>query len=122
MKTIIVYTLIALSSFSAMAENSRSPAVLDNNCNLDIPTADKGPEQVQKELCKEVRKCMASAEDEDMAELKALEEVACNSKLTAINTKTPTLTADKNFDGKRKPKEIVAEELPAAVIPQVKTK
>lgn len=106
-----------------MAENSRSPAVLDNSCNLDIPTGDKSPEQVQKDLCKEVRKCMASAEEEEMPELKSLEEVACSSKLTAINTKTPTLVADKNFDGKRKPKdEIVEDRLPLLPSPQVKTK
>lgn len=103
-------------SFNSFAENSRSPAVLDGSCNLNIPTTytvlengkevvkEKAIEDVQKEQCKEVRKCMNSAMEEEMDELKSLEAVACNNTLTAVTTKTPGPVVDKNFDGKRKAK------------------
>ncbi len=66
---------------------------------------------------------MASAEDEEMAELKSLEEVACSAKLTAINTTNPSLVSDKNFNGKRTAKDVIAEDrLPVIPTPQVKTK
>lgn len=103
-------------SFNSFAENSRSPAVLDGSCNLDIATTfkvlengievvkEKTIEEVQKEQCKEVKKCMFSAMEEEMDELKSLEAVACSNTLTAITTKTPGVVVDKNFDGKRKAK------------------
>jgi len=121
-------------SFAASAENFRAPAVLDNSCNLDIPTqvvtmvngkeviTEKTAEQVQKEQCKEIRKCMASAEDEEMPELKSLEDVACNAKLTAVNTRTPAIVPDKNFDGKRKAKEVIADDSAPAGAPSATTK
>ena len=120
---------------SAVAENSRSPAVLDPNCNLDIPTTqtviidgksvviEKSPEQVQKEQCKEIRECIASADDEDLAELKSLEDVACNANLKAVNTRTPSVVVDKNFDGKRKAKEEVeSNDRPVAIPAAAATK
>lgn len=103
-------------SFNSFAENSRSPAVLDGSCNLDIATTykvmeagievvkEKTIEEVQKEQCKEVKKCMFSAMEEEMDELKSLEAVACSNTLTAITTKTPGAVIDKNFDGRRKAK------------------
>lgn len=103
-------------SFNSFAENSRSPAVLDGSCNLDIATTykvmeggievvkEKSIEDVQKEQCKEVKKCMFSAMEEEMDELKSLEAVACSNTLTAVTTKTPGAIVDKNFDGKRKAK------------------
>lgn len=60
--------------------------------------------EVQKEQCKEVKKCMNSAEEEEMEELKSLEAVACSNTLSAVTTKTPGPVVDKNFDGKRKAK------------------
>lgn len=103
-------------SLNSFAENSRSPAVLDGSCNLDIVTTfkvmergvevikEKTIEEVQKEQCKEVKKCMFSAMEEEMDELKSLEAVACSNTLTAVTTKTPGAVVDKNFDGKRKAK------------------
>ncbi len=103
-------------SLNSFAENSRSPAVLDGSCNLDIATTykvmekgvevvkEKTIEEVQKEQCKEVKKCMFSAMEEEMDELKSLEAVACSNTLTAVTTKTPGAVVDKNFDGKRKAK------------------
>lgn len=114
MKSFLIFTFIL--SFNAFAENSRSPAVLDGSCNLDIATTykvieagkevvkEKSIEEVQKEQCKEVRKCMFSAMEEEMEELKSLEAVACNNTLTAVTTRTPGIVIDKNFDGKRKAK------------------
>lgn len=123
MKKLILITL--LISFNTHAENSRSPAVLDGSCNLDIPTTittvidgkhvvtEKPIAQVQKEQCSEVRKCMNSALDGEMEELKSLEAVACNNTLNAVTTKTPGNIIDKNYDGKRKAK---AESEPEDVI------
>ena len=114
MNKFLLFTFIL--SFSAHAENSRSPAVLDGSCNLDIPTTykvvingkevvkEKDAMEVQKEQCKEVKKCMNSAEEEEMEELKSLEAVACSNTLSAVTTKTPGPVVDKNFDGKRKAK------------------
>lgn len=126
--------ILFIFSFAASAENFRAPAVLDNSCNLDIPTqvvtmvngkeviTEKTAEQVQKEQCKEIRKCMASAEDEEMPELKSLEDVACNAKLTAVNTRTPAIVPDKNFDGKRKAKEVIADDSTPVGVPSTTTK
>lgn len=114
MNKLVLFTFIL--SCSAFAENSRSPAVLDGSCNLNIPTTykvmvngkevekEKDTMEVLKEQCKEVRKCMNSAEEEEMEELKSLEAVACNNTLNAVTTKTPGPVIDKNFDGKRKAK------------------
>jgi hypothetical protein len=113
-KNLLIFTF--MFSFNSFAENSRSPAVLDGSCNLDIATSykvmergvevvkEKTIEEVQKEQCKEVQKCMFSAMEEEMDELKSLEAVACSNTLTAITTKTPGAIIDKNFDGKRKAK------------------
>lgn len=114
MKKFILLTL--LISFNTHAENSRSPAVLDGSCNLDIATTvtsvvdgkqvvtEKPISQVQKEQCVEVRKCMNSAGDGEIEELKSLEAVACSNTLNAVTTKTPGNIIDKNYDGKRKAK------------------
>lgn len=121
-------------SFSALAENSRSPAVLDGSCNLDIPTTykvivgdkevvkEKDPLEVQREQCKEVRKCMNSAEEEEMEELKSLEAVACSNTLSAVTTKTPGPIIDKNFDGKRKAKPTSEERLEPTIKKEAITK
>jgi hypothetical protein len=113
-KNLLIFTFMI--SFNSFAENSRSPAVLDGSCNLDIATTykvvengkevvkEKTIEEVQKEQCKEVKKCMFSAMEEEMDELKSLEAVACSNTLTAITTKTPGAVIDKNFDGRRKAK------------------
>lgn len=113
-KNLLIFTFMI--SFNSFAENSRSPAVLDGSCNLDIATTfrvmengkevvkEKTIEEVQKEQCKEVKKCMFSAMEEEMEELKSLEAVACSNTLTAITTKTPGAIVDKNFDGTRKAK------------------
>jgi hypothetical protein len=113
-KNLLIFTF--MFSFNSFAENSRSPAVLDGSCNLDIATTykvveggkevvkEKTIEEVQKEQCKEVKKCMFSAMEEEMDELKSLEAVACSNTLTAVTTKTPGAVIDKNFDGKRKAK------------------
>ncbi len=124
MKKFILITL--LISFHTHAENSRSPAVLDGSCNLDIATTvttvvdgkqvvkEKPIAQVQKEQCIEVRKCMNSALDGEMEELKSLEAVACSNTLNPVTTKTPGNIIDKNYDGKRKAK---AESEPESVTP-----
>ena len=113
-KKLFIFTFII--TFSSYAENSRSPAVLDGSCNLDIATTykvivagkevtkDKSIEEVQKEQCSVVRKCMFSAEEDEMDELKSLEAVACSNTIQAVTTKTPGPVIDKNFDGKRKAK------------------
>lgn len=113
-KNLLIFTF--MFSFNSFAENSRSPAVLDGSCNLDIATTykvmeegkevvkEKTIEEVQKEQCKEVKKCMFSAMEEEMDELKSLEAVACSNTLTAVTTKTPGAIIDKNFDGRRKAK------------------
>lgn len=113
-KKLFIFTFIV--SFNSFAENSRSPAVLDGSCNLDIATTykvmvkgievtkEKSIEEVQKEQCLVVRKCMYSAMEDEMDELKSLEAVACNNTLKAVTTKTPGAVIDKNFDGKRKAK------------------
>ena len=119
MNKFLLFTFIL--SFCAHAENSRSPAVLDGSCNLNIATTykvvengketikEKDPMDVLKEQCQEVRKCMNSAEEEEMDELKSLEAVACNNTLNAVTTKTPGPVIDKNFDGKRKAKPVSPE-------------
>ena len=113
-KKLFIFTFMV--SFNSFAENSRSPAVLDGSCNLDIATTykivvegkevtkEKSIEEVQKEQCLVVRKCMFSAMEEEMDELKSLEAVACSNTLRAVTTKTPGAVIDKNFDGKRKAK------------------
>ena len=113
-KKLFIFTFIV--SFNSFAENSRSPAVLDGSCNLDIATTykiviegkevtkEKSIEEVQKEQCLVVKKCMFSAMEEEMDELKSLEAVACSNTLRAVTTKTPGAVIDKNFDGKRKAK------------------
>src|SRR5690606_27732772 len=104
------------------AENSRSPAVLDGSCNhLNIPLTkkemvdgreilrNKTVQEFKEEQCIEVRKCMNSAPEEDMPELKNFEAVACNTSLKAISIKVPGIVTDKNFDGKREAKPRVDE-------------
>lgn len=119
----VLLLLPFIFSLSAFAEPSRSPAVLDGSCNLNIPTSmkimvngkesviDRPIEDVLKDQCKEVKKCMNSAEDDEMEELKSLEAVACNNTLNAVTTKTPGVRVDKNFDGKRKAKPITEPEI-----------
>ncbi|MBC7712742.1 MAG: hypothetical protein H7177_05360 [Rhizobacter sp.] len=114
MKNILLLTFII--SISAHAENSRSPAVLDGTCNTDVPTTvttvvngkevvtDRAVADILKDQCKAVKKCMYSANEEDMDELKSLEAVACNNNMNAVTTKTPGAVIDKNYDGKRKAK------------------
>lgn len=133
MKNLITCSFFFLS-LSVHAEPSRKPAVLDSSCNLDIPThittisngeeivIEKTAAHVQKEQCSAIRKCMASAEEEELAELKSLADVACSAKLATINTRTPAIAPDKNFDGKRKAKEIISEENPSFTPADVKTK
>lgn len=113
-KGLLILTFIF--SFKSFAENSRSPAVLDGSCNLNIGTTytvieagkeivkEKGIKEIQEEQCKEVRKCMFSAMEEEMDELKSLEAVVCSNTLTPVTTKTPSADVDKNFNGKRKAK------------------
>lgn len=122
-----------LFSLNALAENSRSPAVLDGSCNLNIPTTmkiiangkesviERPIEDVLKDQCKEVKKCMNSADDDEMEELKSLEAVACNNTLNAVTTKTPGIAVDKNFDGKRKAKPTSEPEIisPAKTAPVI---
>lgn len=126
MKNLLIFTFII--SLNASAENFRAPAVLDGSCNLSIPTTkmtkengkevliEKSAEELQKEQCTEVRKCMNSAPDEDMPALKNLEAVACNNSMKAITIKTPSGAVDTTFDGKRKAKPLddtkVAPEAP----------
>lgn len=133
MKNLLISSFFFLS-FSVLAEPSRKPAVLDSSCNLDIPThittivngeeivIEKTAAHVQKEQCLAIRKCMASAQEEELAELKSLEDVACSAKLTSVNTRTPAIAADKNFDGKRKAKEIITEDAPSIIPVSGKTK
>jgi hypothetical protein len=115
MKRLILLTFIL--SFNSYAENSRSPAVLDGSCNLNIPLTtksiidgkeivkDREIQDVLKEQCKEVRKCMNSAGDDEIDDLKKLEAVACNNSLSAVTTKTPgAVIKDENFDGNRRAK------------------
>lgn len=114
MKKIVLFSFIF--SFNSFAENSRSPAVLESSCNLkNIPTTvteiidgkeiikERSTEDVLKDRCKEVKKCMNSATDEEMVKL-SVEDVECNNKLSALTTKTPGLVVDKNFNGKRNAK------------------
>ena len=133
MKNFITCSFLFLS-LGLNAEPSRKPAVLDTSCNLDIPThittlvngeeivIEKTVAHVQKEQCLAIRKCMASAEEEELVELKSLEDVACSSKLTSVNTRTPAIAIDKNFDGKRKAKEIISEDRPSLLPDTGKTK
>lgn len=115
MSKFLLLTFI-FSSFSAFAENSRSPAVLPG-CNLPVSITyneivngkivvkEKSVQQVQKEQCLEARNCMNSADEEDMKDLKDLEAAACSNVLKAVTTKVPGNVLDKNFDGKREAKE-----------------
>jgi hypothetical protein len=97
--TLLITFIIATSTF---AENSRSPAVLDGTCK-EIST-ERAVSDILKDQCKAVKKCMFSANEEDMDELKSLEAVACNNNMNAVTTKTPGSTIDKNFNGRRKAK------------------
>lgn len=115
MKKTLILFIFTLSG-SSHAENSRSPAVLDGTCNTNVPTtvstivngkevvSERAISDILKDQCKEVKKCMFSADEEDMDELKSLEAVACNNNMNAVTTKTPGAVVDKNFDGKRKAK------------------
>lgn len=115
MKTFLT-TFTFILALSAQAENSRSPAVLDGTCNTDVPTSitaiingkevvsERPVADILKDQCKAVKKCMFSANEEDMDELKSLEAVACNNNMSAVTTKTPGNVVEKNFDGKRKAK------------------
>lgn len=124
-------------SFGALAENSRSPAVLDGSCNLNIPTTittvvdgkqvtrDKPLEQIQKEQCLEVKKCMNSADELEMRDLKSLAEVACNNNLNAVTTKTPGSSNDQDKDkndGMRKAKPNAEPTIPDTVKTETDTK
>lgn len=123
MKKIILLTFIL--SLNVHAENSRSPAVLDGTCNTDVPTTttavvngkevitERAVADILKDQCKAVKKCMYSANEEDMDELKSLEAVACNNNMSAVTTKTPGAVIDKNFDGKRKAKFDSRDQQPA---------
>lgn len=128
------FLLLFVLSFSLHAENSRAPAVLDGSCNLNIPTTittvvngkqvtrDKSFEQIQKEQCLEVKKCMNSAEESEMEELKSLAAVACSNTLNAVTTKTPGSAGllDKNYDGTRKAKPSVEPIVPEAAKTETK--
>lgn len=113
----IIFTTLVLSLNCALAENSRSPAVLDGACNLDIPTTitvmvngqevveDRVIDDVLKDQCAEIRKCMNSADEDSMEDLKNLESVACNNVLKPVSIKTPgQVTPDKNINASRQPK------------------
>ena len=102
-----------------MAENSRSPAVLDGSCDLNISTTtteiikgrsveiEKPISQAQKELCLEVRKCMNSAEEEKMPSLKNLEAVACsNTMMKSVTIKNPASILEPGFNGRRDAKDL----------------
>jgi hypothetical protein len=79
-----LFCLIFFFSFTAFAENSRSPAVLDGSCNTDVPTtvsemingkevvSERAVADILKDQCKAVKKCMYSANEEDMDELNDL--------------------------------------------------
>ncbi len=132
-KTLILFTFIL--SANSYAENSRSPAVLDGTCNTDVPTtvsamidgkeivSERPVADILKDQCKAVKKCMFSANEEDMDELKSLEAVACNNNMNAVTTKTPGAVVDKNFDGKRKakfdPKDLPTQSTQQTVTPTV---
>ncbi len=120
---------ILFFTFSSQAENSRSPAVLDGVCNTSVATTlsvmvdgaevvtERAVADILKDQCKAVKKCMFSANEEDMDELKSLEAVACNNNMNAVTTKTPGPVVDKNFDGKRKAKFESTPTTPLIVAP-----
>ena len=133
MKIFILFTFII--SGSSYAENSRSPAVLDGTCNTDVPTtisamidgkevvSERSVSDILKDQCKAVKKCMYSADEKDMDELKSLEAVVCNNNMNAVTTKTPGIVVEKNFDGKRKakfdPKDLPAQTSGQTLTPSV---
>ncbi len=108
-----LFLIILLFSISALAEVGRSPAVLSGSCNLDIPTMveievkgkkikkDRSIQEVQEEQCQEVKKCLNSAGEDEVDDLKKLEEVACKNVIATITTQVPATVVDKNYDGKR---------------------
>lgn len=116
---------------SAHAANSRAPAVLDGTCNTNVPTtvtvvvngkevvSERAVSDILKDQCVAVKKCMYSADDEAMEELKSLEAVACHSNMSAVTTKTPGQDVDKNYDGQRKAKFESRES--ESTVPQVIT-
>ena len=67
-------------------------------------------QEVQVEQCREVKKCLNSASDEEFDELKKLEAVACKNKFSPLNTTAPVAGVDKNFDGKRDGKSLPSSE------------
>lgn len=115
-----IQLLFIFISFNAFAEPSRAPAVLDTSCNFDIPTTiteiingqkivkERSVEAVQKELCRVVRDCMASAPDKRIdkmkEELMGREVAACSNTIKAITTRVPAVEAESGYDGQRNAK------------------
>lgn len=114
MKIVLITTLL-YSSFAW--SNSRSPAVLDGTCDLNIPLTEekvvnektiqveRDVKEILKDQCDRVRQCMFSAEEEDMPELKKLEVVACQHEYKAISIDIPRMKkAVEEYNGARVPK------------------
>lgn len=134
MKQLFLFAFILFFN-SARGENSRSPAVLDGTCNIAVATTftkikdgkevvfERSLHEILKDQCIAIKKCMFSANDEEMDDLKNLEAMACNNNLNAITTRTPGAVVDKHFNGKRKEKFIEIENSRSpAVLPTVAPK
>ncbi|MBY0413961.1 MAG: hypothetical protein K2Q18_07340 [Bdellovibrionales bacterium] len=126
MKTAIALTFMLSLNLSAqevfqvrlpVTKRGRAPAVMDGTCNVDQLTTKtviiNGQSVVQKrpieeikkkELCEEVKKCMYSADEDKMPELRALEDLSCNTEVTEVTPKVPSQAAEPGNDGARKPK------------------
>ena len=91
-------------SSNVFAGTSRAPAVLDGSCDLTVSPRIKEIKAVLKEQCRKVRKCMNSADDTDMIELKNMEAISCNNNLKAITISPPAGKISSDFDGRREAK------------------
>jgi hypothetical protein len=116
MKKFLLLTFII--SFNTMAGPSRAPAVEPKICNLNISTTtvevvngqsievEKPIKDAQAELCKAVKQCMYSADEDKMEGLKNLEAIACNNiPMKSVTIKNPSSIIDPSYNGKRDPKK-----------------
>jgi hypothetical protein len=99
---IILFLLLESLSF---AGTSRVPAVLEASCDLNVTTTNKSLIEINLEQCKQVRKCMNSAGDEEMPALKKLEALACKGDLIPVSTSVPNLESNKAEFNKNSLKE-----------------
>jgi hypothetical protein len=92
---LLFLNLLYLIHSVSYAGNSRSPAVLDSSCDLNIPSTNKPLMEIHLEQCKRVHQCMNSATDEEMPDLKKLETLVCKGDFLPVTTTVPSIQTNK---------------------------